>query len=94
MIGGNIKDFMDGLYYGNEMLTEYKGRRYMIQGWWKNNLFHLEIWDYENPEKYKWSCNFPSQAQCVEEFLNTPHWDGKSFQKIEKDLIWSENWDL
>jgi len=28
MTGGNIKDFIDGLYYGNEMLTEYKSRRY------------------------------------------------------------------
>jgi hypothetical protein len=93
MIDGNIKDFMDNLYYGEEMLIEYHHVRYFIQGWWKDVLYHLEIWDYSNPENYEWHCEYPTQEACVEAFLKMPHWNGKTFDEVENELIWSENWD-
>lgn len=94
MIDGNLKDFLDGLYYGKEMLIEHNKIRYLVQGWFKNNLYHLEMWNYTNPNKYKWSCDFPTQEECINEFLKTKHWNEKTFYEIEKDIKWTENWDL
>ncbi len=33
MIKGNITEFLDKLYYGGELLFEYQGITYFLQGW-------------------------------------------------------------
>ena len=91
MIDGNVKDFIDGLYHGDEMLTEYKGIRYFIQGWYKDGQNHLEICTYDDPEIYSWECDYEEPEKCVEEFLKVPHWDGKTFQEVEPELAWIDD---
>ena len=34
MKNGNITDFLDHLYLGEEIVFEYEGKKYFIQGWW------------------------------------------------------------
>ena len=34
MIDGTINEFIDMLYYGEEIVFTYKNRKYFIQGWY------------------------------------------------------------
>lgn len=33
MLNGNVKEFVDNLYYGAEMYYIYREKKYFIQGW-------------------------------------------------------------
>ena len=44
MINGNAKEFIAGLYYGDERFFTYKGKKYFIQGYYENNMPLLEIY--------------------------------------------------
>ena len=36
MINGNITEFLDKVYYGEELFFEYQGIDYFLQGWNKD----------------------------------------------------------
>lgn len=99
MIDGNVKEFVDNLYFGTEMYFIYRGQRYFIQGWYDNPLHHLVLdYDYENtgaPNEYAfagylWEHNAEDSNECVQEFLNAPLWDGKTFYEVEKEITWTD----
>ncbi len=91
MQGGDLKDFIDGLYYGYELIFEYKGVKYFIQGWHENdkNYMCLDI-PYRESNDYVWEYEAKTMRECAEAFLDEKLWDGKTFYEIEKDVVWSD----
>ena len=43
MIDGNVNEFIDGLHRGAEWWFLYQGKKYFIQGWWKDGLATLVL---------------------------------------------------
>ena len=37
MINGKLTDFVDSLYYGQEMVFMYQDVKYFVQGWWSDD---------------------------------------------------------
>lgn len=92
MINGEITEFVDKLYYGEELLFEYDGKEYFLQGW-KNPsdaTMVLDIQDDKPFEDYLWKSIRPSIRECAEEFLNSKLWGGKTFMEIQREVTWKE----
>ena len=92
MINGDITEFIDKLYYGEELLFEYDGKEYFLQGW-TNSLdatMVLDIHDGKPFADYLWKCIRPSIRECAEEFLKSKIWGGKTFMEIQREIIWKE----
>ncbi len=100
MIGGNVKEFVDNLYYGSEMYFIYKGKKYFIQGWYEKPThflvldydYEVEPYDAKNPscDKNIWEYASEDASDCVKAFLAAPLWDGKTFYEVEKEMTWTE----
>ena len=94
MIDGNITEFIDQLYYGQEIVFSYNERKYFIQGWWddKNNesIMVLDDVTEEHEGDYIWEYHAPKMSECAEAFLAAPIWAGCNFLQIEKDVIWTD----
>ena len=92
MKNGEIKDFMDQLYYGEELVFEYDGTKYFLQGWTENDLctMVLDIVSQKEFQNYLWKHEAKTMKECAEEFLKTPLWNGKVFPQIQKDVLWSD----
>lgn len=43
MINGDIKEFLDKLYCGEELLFEYENVEYFLQGWTEDNKAHMVL---------------------------------------------------
>lgn len=92
MINGNITEFIDKLYYGEELLFEYQKETFFLQGWTKDDLAQMVL-DHQTDEpfeKYIWECSKPSMRECAEAFLNASIWGGKCFYQIEREVIWKD----
>lgn len=89
MKNGELRDFVDGLYYGYEMLFVYDGIKYFVQGWTQDNKCYmfLDIPD-KKYEDYVWKHEAPTMRECAEAFLAEKLWNGKTFYEIEKDATW------
>ena len=92
MKNGDISDFMDQLYYGGELVFEYDGTKYFLQGWTENDLctMTLDIVSQKEFKDYLWKHEAKTMKECAEEFLKTPLWNGKVFPQIQKDVLWSD----
>lgn len=96
MINGDVKEFVDGLYYGDERWFLYHGARYFIQGWVKDREFTLVI-DRIAPEP---ASNYPlwqdvqpmdKRRKAVENFLKAPLFCGKTFWEAEGEIVWVDD---
>lgn len=94
MINGNITEFIDQLYYGQEIVFVYNEYRYFIQGWWSDNKKEasMVLTDMESDPSsgYLWEYHSDSMKECAEAFLISPIWDGKDFLQIQESVIWSD----
>ncbi len=94
MIDGNITEFIDQLYYGQEIVFLYKEKKYFIQGWYdqdkKTATMVLEDVNEQQFNGYLWECHADKMDQCANAFLSAPIWDGKDFLQIESDVTWSD----
>jgi len=94
MKDGNFSEFLDHLYYGDELYLKYKDCIYFIQGW-----VH-DIEGARSPkimECYR-SCNGSydeifhteknSMYECAQQFLQEKIFEEKTLQEIEKDATW------
>lgn len=90
MKNGNITEFMDKLYLGEELLFEYKELEYFIQGWNENatSIMVVDCYTGKPFENYFWKCKATTMLECAEAFLNAEIWDGKSFLQIQNDVTW------
>lgn len=94
MIDGNITEFIDQLYYGQEIVFIYKGKKYFIQGWWSEDKSETTMVLTEVNEKpfegYIWEYHSDKMSDCAEAFLNAPIWDEKNFIQIQEDVTWGD----
>lgn len=94
MIDGKLSEFIDQLYYGQEIVFLYNKRKYFIQGWWSadksTTTMVLEDVSDGAPEGYLWEHHAENMRKCAEAFLSAPIWDGKVFLQIERDVTWSD----
>ena len=94
MIDGNITEFIDQLYYGQEIVFSYKGRKYFIQGWWNDDKSEttmvLDDVTEEHEGDYIWEYHASKMSECAKAFLAAPIWDGRDFLQIEKDVLWTD----
>lgn len=94
MISGSITDFIDQLYYGQEIVFVYKRKKYFIQGWWSDDkrmtTMVLEDVSDDAAEGYIWEHHASNMRECAEAFLSAPIWEGKNFLQIEKEVTWSD----
>lgn len=92
MINGNITDFLDKVYYGEELFFEYQGIDYFLQGWNKDGeaVMVLDILNQAPFKEYVWECSKTSMKECAKEFLNSDIWDRKKFMQIQRDVTWKE----
>jgi hypothetical protein len=93
MIDGNVNDFVEGLYYGEERWFIYKTTKYFIQGWTNDGKFTLVL-DQMDPDPgiggYLWECTKKEgkRREVVEDFLGSEIFDGKTFWEIEQEIKW------
>lgn len=87
MKNGNVQEFVDRIYYGDELWFLYNDTKYFLEGWIENDILELVLYEMkENGKDYKWegdNNNYP-----VEEFLSDRIFDGKNFWEIENDIMW------
>ena len=88
MIGGNARDFVDYIYYGQELWFIYDGTKYFLEGSSRDDInLELMLCQIQKNGKIWWwtgnTKNFP-----VEEFLSAPVFNNKTFWEVEKDITW------
>ena len=91
MKNGNLTEFLDKLYAGEELSFEYEEKEYFLQGWTKEDgtcMMTLDVID-ENPfQEYIWECERERMKECADVFIKEPLWSGKTFLQVEKEVFW------
>ena len=94
MINGDIKTFVDTLYYGTDISLKYNGKRLLIDGWYENDIYHLRMVDYDNPKDqtsiYNFEISNENNNKVVEEFLSKEIWNGKKFYDEAQNIEWTD----
>lgn len=94
MINGKLTEFIDQLYYGQEIIFTYKGVKYFIQGWWNDDrsdaVMVLEEINDQLFTDYLWEYHAAKMSKCAEAFLSAPLWDDKDFLQIEAEVTWGD----
>lgn len=88
-------EFMDQLYYGEEMMLHYNGRHYFFTGnpvkggserrvedWWAPADDEVEVW---------WGVA-PTREEVRKLFLNAPIFEGKTILEVWDDVVWRDEW--
>ena len=89
MINGDTREFINGLYYGDERFFYYNGVKYFIQGYFVNGKPTLEVYILEpSNSDFKWQAVSQGNDYPVEEFEDAKIFDGKSFWDIESQIEW------
>lgn len=89
MINGNVNEFMDGLYYGDERFFLYDGKKYFIQGYFENEKPTLELYVLEPlDDDFHWRVFSDNKDYPVSKFEEAKIFGGKTFWEIEKDVEW------
>ncbi|MDO4459315.1 MAG: hypothetical protein Q4C42_04390 [Clostridia bacterium] len=89
MINGNINEFMDKLWDGEELIYVYNGKKYFSQGYSTDkNIYVFELQMWEPKEVLLWRICGKDNQESFEEFLKTPLFDGKTFWEIESNVEW------
>lgn len=89
MINGNVREFVDGLYYGDERCFLYNGKKYFIQGYYENEKPMLEIHIFEPADNnFEWRVFSEDNNYPVDKFETAKIFDGKTFWEAEKEMEW------
>lgn len=87
MRNGNINEFVDHIYYGDELWFVYKNTKYFLEGLCINGINKLRLYEIkENGAEYSWSV--VGHGYPAESFLNAKIFDGKTFWEVEKEIEW------
>lgn len=90
MKNGDVLEFVDHIYYGDELWFLYKKKKYFLEGWPNNGRLDLYLYEMANNEKkYIWKGN--ATHYPVKAFLEAKIWDGKSFWDIEQNIEWVDD---
>lgn len=92
MINGSAKEFISGLYHGDERFFIYADKKYFIQGicgGLGNQKPMLELYILDEAENdFEWRAVSEDNNYPVEEFETAQIFDGKSFWEIESEIEW------
>ncbi len=89
MINGNANEFVDRIYYGDELAFLFHEQKYFLQGWHESNLYTLCLETWEPPsDDYLWYEENDDPQILVEHFLATPLFDNKKFWEVEQEIEW------
>ena len=90
MRGGNVEEFVDNIYMGQELVFLYKGQKFFLQGYCDKgspNLY-LDRWDPPGND-YIWvGKGSKSEGYPVDEFLEQKLWDSRSFWEAQDEMEW------
>lgn len=88
MLGNNLNDFMDDMYYNPEKEMSYAGKRYMVAGYVdaESALYTLIVYSVENNSKTLFKVTSKSRKECVQAFEKAKIFDGKPIYEAEKDI--------
>ncbi|MBQ3822427.1 MAG: hypothetical protein II807_05205, partial [Thermoguttaceae bacterium] len=80
MKNGDIKEFLDLLYLGQELVFVFHGQKFFIQGWWKDDKARmvLDNVSIEPFSGYVWEYDSKTMKECADAFLAAPIWEGKA----------------
>lgn len=93
MKNGNVTDFLDRLYLGEELVFEYRDKIYFIQGWWEEEsvaTMVLDLVEKQDFHHYIWKKDANTMKACADAFLSTPLWEGKTFLQIQETVTWTD----
>ncbi len=94
MIGGNYTEFVDLLSYGEELVFVFREKKYFLQGWWNDDntqaTMVLTAIERSTFDGYLWETHQDHMSKCADLFLSAPLWDGKDFNQIQDEVIWSD----
>lgn len=94
MINGNYSEFLDALYYGDELYLKYKEHIYFIQGWLDINNSNNHKCTIQcvlvdtSPLKLLYEKSSKSMYECAQQFLLQPIFEGKTLAEIERYSKW------
>ena len=87
MKNGDVYEFVDRIYYGDELWFIYDGKKYFLEGWIEHNTLNLYLYEMtKNGETYTWKGD--AKHYPVESFIKAKIWNGKSFWEVEHDMTW------
>ena len=71
MINGDVNDFIDGLYYGDERFFIFKGSKYFLQGYYVEGKPMLELYVLKPADSnFEWRAISENESYPVPEFEN------------------------
>lgn len=89
MINGNVDEFLDNLWVGEEVIFTYNGKKYFAQGYTREDGVSVhEVQQWEPEEKLIWQMEGLDAETRMSAFQNEQMFDGKSFWQVEKDIEW------
>lgn len=90
MIDGNVNEFVDHIYYGDELWFLYDGKKYFLEGWPRDGKLCLCLYEMtEDGKEFVWEGS--GSHYPVEEFLKAKIWNGKSFWAAEQEMQWIDS---
>lgn len=96
MINGDVTEFIDTLYTGQDLEVMFRSRHLFIQGYYENlgtpeQIAHMEMFDYNHMkdlDDYIWVKEGKSLSELATEFLQAKVWDGMAFDEAEREIEW------
>ena len=80
--------FFEKLYDGEEIIFTVLNKKYFVQGYFKDSRYHFELQQWLPESKIIWKTSNNRMYDCVEEFLDSQLFDGKTFWDIENEIEW------
>ena len=88
MPNGNIREFVDKLWDGEELIYIYNGKKYFSQGYvLENGQYRFELQQWEPEGKMLWYVGGLDHQLSLDKFLEQPLFDGKNSGKLRQ--IWN-----
>ena len=92
MRNGNIREFVDKLWGGEELIYIYNGKKYFSQGYvLENGQYRFELQQWEPEGKMLWYVEGLDHQSSLDKFLDQPLFDGKKFWEAEVDMEWVDD---
>lgn len=89
MINGNIDEFVDKLWGGEELIYTYDGKKYFSQGYiLDNGQYRFELQEWEPKEKMLWYVEGLTHQKSFDDFMKLPIFNGKTFWQVEQEIEW------
>ena len=77
-MNADVRDFVDRIHYGDELVFMYRGQKFFLEGLFQDdNKFTTYIWVGKGDKTYP-----------VQEFLMARLWDGRTFWEAESEMEW------